>query len=266
MGQTTRRSLVALFFATVRLPGVRRLRRSNRLACSSKSSGLRGGSDQRTAADRTRIRSRTVRVDFPQLGARDSPPDAGTTLQLNLFDDASYRAVLDRIDPTQRGFVWVGHIAGVEMSTVSLATEDGVMSGMIQTPEATYTVGFAGDGLHSIVQIDQSAFPQGAEPLARSLLHRPRRCPSHLPPGGYGSFIDVMVLYTPAAANSVGGTSAINAMIANEISLTNTSYANSDVMQRLRLVHSERRLIPRKRLFQHRSRQPDVRRRSAERR
>jgi hypothetical protein len=48
-----------------------------------------------------------------------------------------------------------------------------------------------------------------------------------------------MVLYTPAAANSVGGTSAINAMIGNAISLTNTSYANSDVAQRLRLVHSE---------------------------
>ena len=229
---------MALFFATVAFAW-------STAPSAQQSSGLfveavgpaAAAADQRTAADRTRIRSRTVRVDFPQLGARDSLPDAGTTLQLNLFDDASYRAVLDRIDPTQRGFVWVGHIAGVEMSTVSLATEDGVMSGMIQTPEATYTIGFAGGGLHSIVQIDQSAFPQGAEP--REVPAPPASADVVAPPqADTASFIDVMVLYTPAAANSVGGTSAINAMIANEISLTNTSYANSDVTQRLRLVHS----------------------------
>ena len=190
MGQTTRRSLVALFFATVAFAW-------STAPSAQQSSGLfvevvgpaAAAADQRTAADRKRIRSRTVRVDFPQLGARDSPPDAGTTLQLNLFDDASYRAVLDRIDPTQRGSVWVGHVAGVEMSTVSLATEDGVMSGLIQTPEATYTVGFAGNGLHPIIS-DQKALPQGAEP--REVPAEPASADALASPqGDSASFIDV---------------------------------------------------------------------------
>ena len=193
------------------------------------------------AADRTRIRSRTVRVDFTQLGTRDSRSDAGTTLQLNLFDDASYRAVLDRIDPTPGGFVWVGHIAGVEMSTVSLATEDGVMSGSILTPEAAYEVRFAGVGLHSVVQIDQSAFPPEGKPLAADFAPRagndePAALVSQ---ADDGSFIDVMVLYTPAATAAVGGSSAMNALISNSISVTNTAYGNSGVSQRLRLVHAE---------------------------
>jgi hypothetical protein len=114
--------------------------------------------DQRVAVDRTRIRSRTVRVDFPQLGTRDARADAGTTLQLNLFEDASYRAVLDRIDPTVGGFVWVGHIAGVEMSTVSLATEDAVLSGSILMPEGVYEIRFVGGGLHAAFKLIRAPF------------------------------------------------------------------------------------------------------------
>jgi hypothetical protein len=180
MSQTTRGGLVALFIATVSFAW-------NSAPSAQQPSGLfvevvstaAAAADQRVAADRTRIRSRTVRVDLPQLGTRDSRADPGT-LQLNLFDDASYRAVRDRIDLTPGGFVWVGHILGVEMSTVSLATEEGVMSGLIQTPDGTYTIGFAGNGLHSIVQIDQSAFPQ-ARSRSRFLPQLHRRMSSHHP-------------------------------------------------------------------------------------
>ena len=87
-----------------------------------------------------RMRSRTVTIDFSRLGTRDAAVGGGRTLLLNLFDDVSYEAVLDRVDPTSGGFVWVGHIAGIDMSTVSLASDDGVMSGLIQTPDATYSV------------------------------------------------------------------------------------------------------------------------------
>ena len=119
----------------LRLPGVRRLRRSDRLACSSKSSGLqrRQPTNERLPTARVfdRARSGSIFLSSEPVTPR---PTLEATLQLNLFDDASYRAVLDRIDPTQRGFVWVGHVAGVEMSTVSLATEDGVMSGYDSNP------------------------------------------------------------------------------------------------------------------------------------
>jgi Metallo-peptidase family M12 len=197
--------------------------------------------DRLTSGDRTRVRSRTVRIDFPQLGTRDRRPDAGRTLVLNLFEDASYPAILDRVDLTANGFVWVGHIPGVELSTVTLATEDGVLYGSILTPAFSYVIQSAGNGLHSVAQIDQSAFRPEADP--RGVDAAPSRAfdvaatPSPAADDS-AAFIDVMVLYTQAAAAAAGGAAAINTLIANAVSVTNTSYGNSNVTQRLRLAYS----------------------------
>src|SRR5262245_47973042 len=48
--------------------------------------------------DRTAVRSRAINVDFSQLAGPGSALDAGSSLLLNLFPDATYTAVLDRID------------------------------------------------------------------------------------------------------------------------------------------------------------------------
>src|SRR5688572_6428699 len=68
--------------------------------------------------DRAAGRSRAVTVELSQLGSRDTSADRATTLELNLFEDTSFTAVLNRIDPTPRGFVWSGHIPALPMSTV----------------------------------------------------------------------------------------------------------------------------------------------------
>jgi len=192
--------------------------------------------DSREMPDRVRLRRRTVRIDFSRLGTRG---DAARTLRLNLFEDAQYEAVLDRIDATADGFVWTGHVSGIEHSTVSLASVDGVMSGLIQTADGTFTVSYAGDDVHAVTQIDQSALPPDAEPaIPPASLSTDAVAPAAAQ-NDDGSTIDVLVLYTPAAVAAAGGTSGINALIANAVSLTNTSYANSDVAQRIRLVRSE---------------------------
>lgn len=197
--------------------------------------------DQLAAVDRTRVRARTVRIDLPQLGTREQRRTPGQSLLLNLFDDASYSATLDRIDQTSGGFVWVGHIPDVAMSTVTLAIEDGAIYGSVLTPAATFVIRSAGNGLHLVAQIDQSAFRPEAD--AREVDAPPggraELADTSLPAGDdSAAFIDVMVLYTPAAATAAGGVSAMNALIANAISLTNTAYGNSNVTQRVRLAFS----------------------------
>ena len=193
--------------------------------------------------DRAMRRSRVVTVDLNQLGSRDTSADRNTSLELNLFDDASFTAVLNRVDPVTRGFVWSGHIPAIPMSTVSLATEDGVVHGIVLTPESSYVVRFIGNGLYTIDEIDQGAFPPEAEPLPMDALAGTAPAPDALneidvPHGDSASFIDIMVLYTPSARTAAGGASAINALIANAISVTNTAYANSNIVQRLRLAHA----------------------------
>jgi glucose/arabinose dehydrogenase len=198
---------------------------------------------QGAAPDRTVGRSRVVTIDFTQLGSQGVSADRNTSLELNLFADVSFTAALNRIDATARGFVWSGHIPAIPMSTVSLATDGGVMHGVVMTPDASYVVRYVGNGLHVIDEVDQNAFPPEAEPLAMDALPGTVGIPDTLdatdvPQGDDASFVDIMVLYTPSARTAAGGTSAINALIANAISVTNTAYANSNVTQRLRLTHA----------------------------
>jgi glucose/arabinose dehydrogenase len=195
---------------------------------------------QAALPDRAVRRSRTAAVDLSKLGSRDISPDRTTTLELNLFEDTSLTAVLDRIDATARGFVWSGRIPAIPMSTVSLSTEDGVMHGIVFTPQSTYVVRFIANGQYAIDEIDPDAFPPEADPLPMDVRSDTalQQDAGELPHGDGASLIDIMVVYTPAARTAAGGTSAINALIANAISVTNTAYANSNIIQRLRLANA----------------------------
>lgn len=55
----------------------------------------------------------------------------------------------------------------------------------------------------------------------------------------YEEVIDVMVLFTPSARSVHGSDTAIRAFIDLSIADTNTAYRNSDIRQRVRLVHAE---------------------------
>ena len=78
-------------------------------------------------------------MEFPRadlgltaLGAASAPDPLLTvrsTLLLNLFDDALFSAAMDRVEPAAAGFTWVDRIPGVAMSSVTLATVDGVTAG-----------------------------------------------------------------------------------------------------------------------------------------
>jgi hypothetical protein len=114
----------------------------------------------------TVMRSRPVTIRFDALtdaSAADAETVPRSTLVLNLFDDASYTAVLDRIDPAAEGFIWVGHIPGVDLSTVTLALVDTVMAGSVVMPGAVYAIRNSGGAVHEVSQIDQSKFSTGTE-------------------------------------------------------------------------------------------------------
>ena len=51
--------------------------------------------------------------------------------------------------------------------------------------------------------------------------------------------VDVMVVYTPSARMAVGGTAAIETLVASYIAYTNTAYELSGVGHRFRLVHDQ---------------------------
>lgn len=111
------------------------------------------------------MRARRVTVNSATLPeASDQAPGRGTRLRLNLFDDVVLAATLDRLDRTEGGFVWVGHVDGAPMSSVTLSSHDGVIGGVVFWANLVYTVRFVGAQLHEIAQIDQSRFPREGAP------------------------------------------------------------------------------------------------------
>jgi len=185
--------------------------------------------------DPTVVRSRWVKVDFDQLVGESSPEGAETIL-LNLFDDVSLIAVKDRLERrSMTRYTWFGKIVGVKLGQVILVVEDGVMAGDIMVNGQLYQVRTGGEGIHMVREIDQSRFPDEAPPIPIVTPPDSLKPSSLYFPLDDGSTIDILVVYTSAAASD-------SSNIASEIQLaidgTNQSYINSGINQRVQLVHS----------------------------
>jgi peptidyl-Asp metalloendopeptidase len=191
----------------------------------------------------TIMRSRLVKVKFDLLGGpadvrgqASIQPEVQDVVTLNLFDDATYTAVLDQIEVLATGgYVWIGHIDDVLYSQVVFVVNQGQAAGNVALPNGFYAIRYVSNNTHVIYQIDQSRFPDD--------LVRPVVLPAEPPPiqamADDGSQIDVMVLYTGDARQAAGGTTAIQNLINLAVTETNQSYANSGVNHRLQLVHTE---------------------------
>ena len=192
--------------------------------------------------DRTIIRQRHIRINLGILMKADGSPKSdnkGLNVNLNLFDDVALTAVIDRTESVSAGsYSFIGHVAGIEASSVILSVYDNIMSGSITVPGASYQVRYVSEGVHAAYQIDPSAFPREAPPIPVDNTGKDSSQNSMPVGGDSGSTIDILVAYTPAARSAAGGTAAMQSLVALSVSETNTGYSQSQVSQRIRLVHS----------------------------
>lgn len=194
------------------------------------------------------VRSRTVAVNIatlpvpPSGAAADRPlaPTRQPALTLELFPDVFITASFDRFDPNPSGVTWVGRVVGDDRSTVTLVYGGGLLTGSILTAAGTFTIRPMSDDspIHVIAEVDQAALPREAEPVPVVYTAADLAMASDVVMGDTADQIDVMVVYTPLAQAHIGGSAAINQLIATAVSETNTSYANSGIVQRIRLVHT----------------------------
>ncbi len=194
--------------------------------------------DQRALSRAGVVRARPVDVDLSQMPGADGRgelPRAGHELLLNVFDDVVLHARMERAERTERGMKWVGKLKGKPLSDVVIVTYDGVTAGSIVSPEGAYSIRY--DGSSQVVEeVDRSALPPEAEPLEPLPLPSPDALLEPTTAMDDGSTVDVLVVYTPAARASAGGTSGIQSRIQLGVTETNAGYANSGVLQRLRLL------------------------------
>jgi hypothetical protein len=201
--------------------------------------------DLATTGDPTIIRTRFVDVNLDLLtDVGDLPGEASgvaDVLTLNLFENVTLTALYDHLEVNPSGsFSWIGHLKGIEYSRVILVVHGEMVMGNVSTPEALYQVRYAGGGVHAIHEIDQAAFPPELPPVP---VEAPQSDPVELPLlnaplADDGSTIDLLVVYTDDARTAEGGSAAIETLIDLAVSVTNQSYANSGINQRLNLVRT----------------------------
>jgi peptidyl-Asp metalloendopeptidase len=187
-----------------------------------------------------RERAAAVQAEALVRGDGSSAVGVGQRIELSLFDDAAFSmTVKDVTRHATGGHTWSGPLDG-DLGYAVLAQQDGTVIGHVVMPGAVYRIGQAGDGRAVIEELDQSVLRHEAPPLAPTRLSGD----AAMTLGGESfdvaadsaSQIDVMVVYTKAARNAVGGTTGILAEVNQAIASANQAYANNGMVQRVRLV------------------------------
>lgn len=138
--------------------------------------------------------------------------------------------------------MWSGTLDGIDHGSAAFVVRDGVLVGQVASPHAVYRIGYAPDGTQVIEQIDSEALPRESRPIipAATADSPSTNVGAEIPDvaSDTASQIDVMVLYTAAARAVAGGAAAMRAEVDLFIGLANQAYANTDLVQRLRLVYT----------------------------
>jgi hypothetical protein len=130
---------------------------------------------------------------------------------------------------------------GVEAGEVSLLMRDGRLLGRIvaQGQLATIRLDATTDN-YAVEAVDQQAFPPELQPRAAVVGPDAGAAAADqrlLSAGDTDGFVDLLVVYTPAARSAIGGTSAMETEIAGAVSNANLALANAGAIHRFRLAH-----------------------------
>lgn len=193
------------------------------------------------------VRHREVRVDFARLAVVKADLESGkpATLGLNLFDDVAFKAVDLRMAPTSSGgYSLAGRLEGILFGTATLVVNGEIVKGTVRSSSGTYTIDAQGGVCH-IRLVDPSTLPPLGEPLrpTESMLRRNRgpvssRAITNTSAGADDdqSVTDVLVVFTPAVRETLGGVFAAITQVDLFVAETNQAFADSGVDQELFLT------------------------------
>lgn len=162
-------------------------------------------------------------------------------LSFPLFDGKSFEAVRNSSEGfetrTADSFTWRGKIIEGKFSgDVFLTFNKGFVSGIIYSPDGVFEISMKGDK-QFLVELDQNLFPECAGDIKGGISSNT---------GGEklgnasdsADRIDVLIVYTTATKNILGGDAQAQTLAQQAIDSTNAAYANSKIRQRVRMVHA----------------------------
>jgi hypothetical protein len=188
------------------------------------------------------VRSRYVSVNLGLLqdtASQEGADQSGQELTFNLFSDAVYNGIVDRVEKTAADSTsWIGKLTNQANGYFYLVTSGDIFIAHFASPDGIYEVSWVADDLYRVVEIDQAQLGEDApgeyapsgEIISQSDLG---------PTADDGSMIDVMVIYTDDARKAEGSRAAMRARINLAMTETNDAYANAGIIPRLNLVHTD---------------------------
>lgn len=201
---------------------------------------ITGAEDLASVASVAATSSRRITVDPSALAA------GAETLAFALLDGSRYEALGGTIE--RRGsadLAWRGRLGGDPDYPVILTLKNGYVIGLVYSPDGLYELATGRDGGQLLSRLDPARFPPCAAGVAPPTPRIAQLRPTGVAPASRGTApdppdqIDVMSLYTPQARDGAGGVAAIEATIQAAVDLANTAFANSDMLARFTLVHTE---------------------------
>ena len=162
-------------------------------------------------------------------------------LSLTMPDGGQLHATRSRLVNTAKGLVWMGTIDNQSISSAGFSVVNQALAGSILTGTGrSFRLRLDASGVYLLEEIDLRKLPPEGQAPGPS---GPRKYKLDNEPAletcstDSGDEIDLMVVYTTDARVGAGGTDVIEADIQLAVEQANQSYINSDVAQRLRLVH-----------------------------
>ena len=164
-----------------------------------------------------------------------------SSILIPLFDGKVREAFLVQADERSATDVtWIGKIRyGKIDGDVIITHRGGYVYGLIYGPTSVYEIVPRGSK-QILVELDQSLFPEcgGAVATTDESVKSPTATEAIVGVDS-GDRIDVIVVYTTATKNTLGGDAQAQALAQSAIDTTNTTYLNSKIRQRVRMVHTQ---------------------------
>ncbi len=164
------------------------------------------------------------------------------TLEIPLFDGKTYLAKHFQTETRARGdYTWRGRISqGKFEGDVILTFKKGYVAGLIYAPtNQVYEIIPKGEK-QILIELNQSLFPECAGAAKGDESNTKTQA---IATTDSGDRIDVLVLYTTPVKTSLGGDAQAQAFAQSAIDTTNTTYINSKIRQRVRLVNASETAI-----------------------
>jgi peptidyl-Asp metalloendopeptidase len=181
------------------------------------------------------VKETDIHIDLGQLSRGNTPK-----LNLPLFDGKTYQAVgtgtevRGMTDLTWRGKIREGKFEGDVLFTY----KNGYVAGIIYSPAGVYEIVPRGDR-QILVQLDQGLFPDCAGGITGDPPVETQRTAAPEATVDSGDRIDVLVLYSTPVKNTLGGDAQAQTFAQSAIDISNTTYINSKIRQRVRLANAQ---------------------------